>query len=99
MRLARVTHHSMTRENLGWAALAHRGSVGGLVAPIENPLERHNAQVCANRPLHRIVAQSHYFIGLSQAEIAKRYDVTEDAIKKRLQFIRAWLNVQARATL
>ncbi len=35
-----------------------------------------------------------FFVGLSQADIAARYGVTEDVIRKRLQFIRAWLNAQ-----
>jgi len=43
------------------------------------------------------IVDLYYFIGLSHSEIAKRYSVTEDAIKKRLQFVRAWLNVQSRA--
>jgi len=36
----------------------------------------------------------YYFVGLSQSDIAARYGVTEDIIRKRLQFIRAWLNAQ-----
>ncbi len=35
----------------------------------------------------------YYFVGLSHAEIASRYASTEDAIRKRLQFLRAWLNM------
>jgi RNA polymerase sigma factor (TIGR02999 family) len=40
------------------------------------------------------IVDLYYFVGLSQAEIAQRYGVTEDAIKKRVKFIRAWLNSQ-----
>ncbi|MBI4906219.1 MAG: sigma-70 family RNA polymerase sigma factor [Acidobacteria bacterium] len=35
----------------------------------------------------------YYFVGLSHVEIASRYGSTEEAIRKRLQFLRAWLNV------
>ncbi len=40
------------------------------------------------------IVDLYYFVGLTQAEIAQRHGVTEDAIKKRVKFIRAWLNLQ-----
>lgn len=38
----------------------------------------------------------YYFLGLTHGEIAARYQMNEDTVKKRMQYIRAWLGARAK---